>query len=305
MIILKLQCGLGNQMFQYAFARSLAAENNSKVYLDLSECPKETSQKQGEATKHPYELDVFSFSAETADITSLGLKIREIKKHKKFKRKIKSFFYGKSKHSILELREYRDVGYDKSLLKLPDNTIINGYFQSYRYFDHIRDIIRDDFKFKDSPDEQNRALLQELAEVNSVAIHIRRGDYIHHELAKQNLGTCSLAYYMTAVEEVAKRVENPHFYIFSNDPDWVKENLCLSYPMTIVTHNVGAKNWEDMRLMSRSKHNIIANSTFSWWAAWLNENDDKVVVCPTPFFNKPYISNEDIYPCEWIKVARD
>jgi hypothetical protein len=146
-------------------------------------------------------------------------------------------------------------------------------------------------------------MIEAISRSNSIGLHIRRGDYINNKKTRDSFGECSLDYYKKAVAKISETVKDPHFYVFTNDPDFVK-NLKLGNTTTFITHNTGEKSYEDMRLMSLCKHNIIANSSFSWWGAWLNENPDKIVICPSPAFDKLDLTDSDFYPDNWIKLPK-
>lgn len=174
-----------------------------------------------------------------------------------------------------------------------------GYWATeYKRFSGIEKEIRDSFSFnmqKLSP--QSDALLKELAkEKNSISLHVRRGDYLKNP---QFLDICNAAYYRKAVEVINSKASHARFFVFSDDIAWVKEHLSLPEETTYIDWNAKDSSWQDMCLMSHCRHNIIANSTFSWWGAWLNANPDKIVICP-----KEYSRTQDfqIMPEEWIKI---
>ena len=177
-----------------------------------------------------------------------------------------------------------------------------GFFQSERYFKNIENEVRQTFTFR--PEKANEASQrlrkQILADPNSVSLHVRRGDYLLPQFW-DNIGCmCTLEYYLTAVDELRKRVANPHFYVFSDDLPWVRENIPLDHAV-YVDCNSGSDSWQDMMLMSCCRHNVLGNSTFSWWGAWLNPNPEKTVVAPKKWFansDTPYI-----LPQEWTGVS--
>jgi hypothetical protein len=142
----------------------------------------------------------------------------------------------------------------------------------------------------------------EISAANAVSLHIRRGDYVSNAKFNAAHGTCDLDYYARAAAFVAERVGDPVIYAFSDDPAWVAENLKLPFEMRFVDHNDGSTAHEDLRLMATCKHHIIANSSFSWWGAWLNPLKDKVVAAPTQWFADPAKSNPDILPQSWHAV---
>lgn len=181
-----------------------------------------------------------------------------------------------------------------------------GYFQSEKYFIDYSQRIRQSFTFKNKPDELNSEMLNRIKETESISLHIRRGDYVSNLTANSEHGLCSIDYYKKAVEYIKSKTEsrgNRCFFLFSDDPIWVKENMMfLGDEMVVVDFNTGEKSYEDMRLMSMCKHNIIANSSFSWWAAWLNNNPDKIVIAPDKWFVVDYYDTCDLYPDNFIKI---
>jgi hypothetical protein len=148
---------------------------------------------------------------------------------------------------------------------------MQGYWQDERYFKDIENVIRDSFVITTPHDSENHRWAQTISESNSVCLHARRKNY------KFALPT---EYYYRAVEYVARKISNPHFYCFSDDPEWLAKNFSIDYPYTAIHHNGQDRNYEDLWLMTKCRHYIIANSTFSWWGAWLNPSSDKIVIAP-------------------------
>ncbi|MEN6509171.1 MAG: alpha-1,2-fucosyltransferase [Smithella sp.] len=155
--------------------------------------------------------------------------------------------------------------FDPNLLKINRDAYLDGYWQSEKYFLDIAPVIRKELSIKTPPDRENELLINKIANSDAVSLHIRRADYVADSHTNTIHGACSLDYYHHAVDKVAEKVKSPHFFIFSDDPAWALDNLKLKYPATFVTKNGPDKNYEDLRLMSLCRHNIIANSTFSWW----------------------------------------
>ncbi|HNW26212.1 MAG TPA: alpha-1,2-fucosyltransferase [Candidatus Gastranaerophilaceae bacterium] len=285
--IVKFNGGLGNQMFQWAFARALEKITGMPSFMDMTYFSRTYAR--------PYELDIFA---------------AEIKK-------IKGFFSELMLETLWKLRREFDkksflgtylyeephFGFDKNVFKIGKSAFIHGFFQSEKYFKKIEKQIRKDFTFKSEPDFQNQDFLEKINASNSISLHIRRGDYVQKKKYQKLYASCSLEYYKRGVEYIAQKFENPTLFIFSDDIDWAKENLKLPYKNYFVAHNLEAKSFEDMRLMSACKHNIIANSSFSWWGAWLNQNPEKIVIAPQKWFNDESINQSDIIPENWIKLG--
>jgi hypothetical protein len=173
-------------------------------------------------------------------------------------------------------------------------------WESERYFIAFSDVIRQEFSFRSAPDALNQATIGEIQSTESVALHVRRGDKA--TLTKPAHGVCGLDYYRTAIDLLSARVSKPHFFVFSDDPAWARENIKIKFPCTYLSHNAANQPTEDLRLMSHCQHFIIANSTFSWWGAWLGKNPAKCVIAPKNWFISPSISMQDRIPDRWIQV---
>lgn len=280
MIIVKLMGGHSNQMFQYAAARSLAIKHNTKLKMDLSWFD---SIAPGD-TSRVYELGTYNIQ-ESYYAPSLSFKLL-------------------SKIGYIKRYSEPHFHYDPKINEVGSNMYIEGYFQSWKYFSEIRDVIIRDFSFKNEAQGANRAVLKRIkADPYAVSLHIRRGDYVTNESASSFHGLKDMDYYSTALKEIKKKVKKPNVYVISNDPKWCKKNLDLGVPTTIIDNNDDITGGaEDMRLMRACKHNIMANSSFSWWGAWLNENPDKIVIAPKQWFNDPTVDTSDLIPEEWIRL---
>jgi hypothetical protein len=295
MIIIKLQGGLGNQMFQYAIGRKLSILNKTELKLDLSFLLDRTPRSN--FTYRDYNLNIFNLKIESATSEEIKPFVNHL--DNKIKRKIYSYlFLGKNKKYIYE----KQLTCDPNIFKLTGNIYLDGYWQTEKYFSDIKNILYNDFNIKIPQDEKNQEITKIIKNSNSVSIHTRRGDYITNKQTYNVHGICDLDYYYNCVNLLLKQIENPHFFIFSDDHKWAKENLKLDYLMTFIDHNNASKNYEDLRLMSQCKHNIIANSSFSWWGAWLNKNPDKIVYAPQKWFNDSSRDTKDLIPDQWIKV---
>ena len=264
MIIVRLIGGLGNQCFQYAVGRQLAELRHTELKIDISEF-------------EVYKLHAYS-------LNNLNI--------------VENFATPEEIFGARRVKE-KHFHFDPEALSLPDGSCLHGYWQSEKYFAAISDIIRGDLTVKQPLAGKNKELADEAACCVSVSLHIRRVDYLTESIFEP----CSLDYYFSAVKHIAGATGNPHFFVFTDDKAWVRENFKLPYPVTFVEHNGPDKNYEDMRLMSLCKHNIIANSTFSWWGAWLNRNPDKIVFAPKKWFtDKARSSPKDIVPEAWLRA---
>ena len=285
-LIVKFNGGLGNQMFQWAFGRAVEKKTGLKTIFDMSFFKKNYSR--------PFELNVFNANVEGVEDFLTKLKIELIWK-------LRKKLAGKKFMGTVVYSEH-SFEYDKNALKQEAGTFFEGFFQSEKYFKEVEQDLREDFGFKVLPDEQNQQTIEKIQSTNSVSLHIRRGDYVQKKRYQNVYATCSLDYYKRGVELIAEKHENPTLFIFSDDIEWVKENLKLPYESVYVSHNTGAKSFEDMRLMSLCRHNVIANSSFSWWAAWLNNNKEKIVIAPQRWFKDEKIVQTDVIPENWIRI---
>lgn len=179
----------------------------------------------------------------------------------------------------------------------------SGYWQSPKYFSGYEKEIRDDFLFIKPLDRRNLYVLDLIKKTNSVSIHIRRGDYVTNKITNKFHGICDTDYYQKAVRYINRKIKKPTYFVFSDDPKWAKENLKLKNA-TYINWNNRCNSYKDMQLMSSCKNNIIANSSFSWWAAWLNQNSDKVVITPRRWFNDRAAQEgvKDLNLHKWIKL---
>jgi hypothetical protein len=210
------------------------------------------------------------------------------------KNRIKRKIFGRKKTYIHEKQYYK---YMPEIL-LMDNVYLDGYWQSDKYFCDMKDEIVHTLKFREFMDIKNIQISSEMNCCTSVSIHIRRGDYI--ERYNNQFGNiCTLDYYKKAMNYFNNKYTNVIFYVFSNDVDWVKQNM-MSENIKIIDWNNGYKRQDDMQLMTMCKHNIIANSSFSWWGAWLNTNPQKEVIAPNCWINDN--NNLDIWCEDWIKM---
>lgn len=295
MIIIKLQGGLGNQMFQYAIGKKLSLLHKTKLKLDLSFLLDRVPRQN--FTYRDYNLNIFSLKIESATPEEIKPFISYL--DSKTKRIIYTYLFLGKKNKYINEKQFT---FDPAIFKLTRNIYLDGYWQTEKYFSDIKNVLYNDFNIKIPQDEKNQEIAKIIKDTNSVSIHIRRGDYIENKQTYNVHGVCDLDYYNNCVNLLLKQIENPHFFIFSDDHQWAKENLKLDYPMIFADHNDESKNYEDLRLMSQCQHNIIANSTFSWWGAWLNQNPDKIVYAPKKWFNDTSRNTQDLIPDQWMKV---
>ena len=163
-------------------------------------------------------------------------------------------------------------------------------------------MVRAEFTFREEPKEEDRGMIQRIRATTAVAVHVRRGDYVSEPSTHAVHGTCALDYYERAAQLIAAQSEHPHFFVFTDDPAWARAHLQLPFPSTLVSETVGERDCEDLRLMSRCQHFIIANSSFSWWGAWLGSHPGKVVVAPQRWFATDVHDTRDIVPPGWTRL---
>ncbi|EHU4794483.1 alpha-1,2-fucosyltransferase [Vibrio vulnificus] len=279
MITIKLTGGLGNQMFQYATALSLAIKKGTNVTLDISEFKIYNLRN--------YELDKYNISSNTTSKSSIIARIVK-------KIKAKSFF--KKRYLFEQSLEYID-----NVESVGENVYLDGYFQSELYFLDIKEKLIEEFQLKNDLSSYAAQIESEITHSNytTVSLHVRRGDYVTNSYTNSVHGVCSLSYYHSAIKRLESTFDDIHYYIFSDDIAWVKENLPLANATYIEGDNSRVPH-EDIYLMSCCQHNIIANSSFSWWGGWLNTNLDKVVIAPNNWFKKNIRNN--IIPSDWVKL---
>lgn len=300
MIIVKLYGGLGNQLFQYALGRHLAEKNSTILKLDLCNFQIDKLRK--------YELHCFKILHQIASLNEIEAikcenKYRLCRLTSKIRMKL-GFSYSKifDFYNLPIIIKEKKFSFDSSVLETKGNIYIDGYWQSEKYFSVIKNILLSELVIKYEQDLKNKELAKLICNTESVSLHIRRGDYVHDQLTNLYHGLCSFDYYQKAVDQIVQKIPNCHFYVFSDDPLWVRENFKLDYPLIIVDHNNINTNYEDLRLMSLCHHNIIANSSFSWWGAWLNKNPEKIVYAPEKWFNDKKLDTSDLIPGSWLKI---
>lgn len=283
MIIVKIKGGLGNQMFQYAFGRYFGIQKSEEVKLDNGI----NTNKQD--TYRQYSLKHFNIA--------LPLASREEVMKAKYPNGIISKIKRGFKAKILRIH---NIGYDGQILETKEQ-YLEGFWQSYKYSEPIRDVLLKEFTLKNTPGGIFKNISRQIESTESVSIHIRRGDYVNDPKTKKTHYAFGLEYYEQALKIMKEKISNPTFFIFSDDIDWVKQNLKTD-SLTVFVSNSELADYEEMILMSKCKHNIIANSSFSWWGAWLNQNPDKIVIAPQKWNNKYQKEYSDLLPKEWTKI---
>lgn len=288
MIISEITGGLGNQMFQYACGRALAERKNNKLFIDDSFY---NSNDNDVGIRRSMQLDVFHLKFQ---IASLTLKERFLVKNNVLHRVRKKI----GNYKVINEPNF---SYSSILSEASNNSWLKGYWQSEEYFKEYKNIILGEFAFKKPLSSRSAEIAKQISNLNSISLHVRRTDYVNGYLPLY--GSTNIDYYKCAIEFICSLNNDPVFFVFTDDLKWVKLNILPLHPsMCLIDHNQYLNNWQDMQLMSLCKHNIIANSTFSWWGAYLNNYKNKIVVRPEKWFYDNIMNNQTLNLCpqNWI-----
>lgn len=280
MIIVRIQGGLGNQLFQYSLyesfrAKGMETKTDISTFLDGRETRALELAKLGLEFDVAAKQELHSLYADDARITDRVLR----------------YLTGKKKY--IKEKQY---DFNPHILQTTDG-FLNGYWQSEQYFESVGSKIREQICFQNTDTETIQNRETQIAQSNSVSIHVRMGDYLQQSEIYGNI--CTKEYYQKAIQYISERVENPVFYVFSDEPEKAAEMLA-DYEFYAITENSGVDSYKDMYLMSCCKHHIIANSTFSWWGAWLDKKPDKIVVTPSKW--NQMCQKDDICCKGWIMI---
>lgn len=285
MIIIRFIGGLGNQLFQYAFYKQLEVNYpQEEIKVDITEF-------KNYALHNGFELErVFNLTLNKAN----QKEIIKVKSGRSFFAKVKRKLVGyKSTHIFQDKFDYSHVG--------GRNLYLDGYWQHPKFWELTHDNLAKFLQFNIDLSIKSKEILNKIKTENSISIHIRRGDYLLPQNA--NIFTnCSLDYYQKSISYFEEKYPDISFYVFSDDINWVKDNLKVDSSVEFINHNTGNKSSEDLFLMSQCKHNIIANSSFSWWGAYLNKNPNNEVICPDRWWKDPNHNDEIYIPKNWKKI---
>ncbi len=293
MIVIKIFGGLGNQMFQYAFGKALSKKHKSDLYLDLS-----WFDENSTSTFRKFQLNLFNTEYFIADK-------RIIKTSKPLLYRFLNTALLKLKIGKLQMPKYfieNTIAFNDSINIINENCYVNGYWQSEKYFKHIEYDLRSDFSLKYKLlSEISNSLLLQIQSTESIAVHIRRSDYnLKHNIDIH--GILPISYYEESMKFMADNLKDPNFFIFSDDIEWAQKAIInKDGNIHYITKN---PNYIDLFLNSQCKHNIIANSTFSWWSAWLNNNENKLIIAPKKWYNNESMNNQttDLIPESWFRI---
>lgn len=293
MIIAEIRGGIGNQLFTYAAAKALALRKGVALGMDLHN--HDSHDKRS--------LAIFSFHIEDTVVSPEIIKIlTELPTHRSKQWLINSFdrlfpYYKRS--TFIEQNNL----FDPNLFKAKSNAYLRGYWQSERYFSSYEAEIRSVLRFKTPVPIVRKWIVDNINTSNSVSIHIRRTDFLDTE-GQALYSEITLAYYQRAVTFLKNKVTNPHLFVFSDDIEWTKNHIKFDLP-TIFIDPLEGQDFEDLRLMSLCKFHITANSTFSWWGAWLAVFKNKIVIAPGKWFNPkhPTQKDDDLIPKSWVRIS--
>jgi hypothetical protein len=298
MVTVFLRGGLGNQMFEYAAGLSLAKKNGAELVLDTVHLRDRFPRPR--FSYRTYDLGVFAIEPQFTAVSRLadGFPLPGVW--------LGLDLLGIAFGHVLGVRKIvheKSSVFDPSVLAARGNVLLYGRWQSEKYFADAKDDVRAAFRFREPLAGEAKALAGKIAGCNSVSLHVRRGDYAAFKNVEQLMGKTDLGYYDRAVKYIAGRAKDPQLFVFSDDIAWCRANLELPFPATYVDDaSRGPKAAFHLELMSRCKHNIITNSTFSWWGAWLNANPGKIVIAPEHWFADGRGGDEDIIPAGWVKI---
>ena len=291
MITVRLKGGMGNQMFQYAFGRRLAKELGEDLQLDLTSL---LDRSKGDFVYRDYDLPIFHVRDQFVHTPALLRTLYRPKKRFVYKWLDKAVKRGRT-----HIKE-EHFHFEPTFVNEPvRGALYEGWFQSYRYFEGVEEELRNDFRFIHPILPESAALLARIKACNAVCLNVRRTDF----LKVDNLNTTNLDYFLGGAQRIADLTDRPHFFIFSDDVAWCREHIKLDHPTEVVGHeHKGIKFGNYLQLMIACQHYIIPNSSFAWWATWLNENPAKLVVAPKNWFADQNIDTSDLVPADWIRL---
>jgi len=279
MIIVRLKGGMGNQMFQYAFGRALSLKYNTPLKLDLSFLKNKNMGLN--FVYRDYDLNLYNISED--------------------------FDFTWDEINVLAEPEYGDLSFNQKFVDFISNNfnkkiMIDGYWQTVNYFLGYEDQIKNDFEFRDKVELSNNQnildMYNKINNSNSVLINVRRTDFLNGDFH----GVMGMDYINNAVDIIKSKVDNIHFFVFSDDIEWCQENIKFDN-MTIVDHSYkGDRFGYYLQLMKSCKHFIIPNSSFAWWSAWLSQSENKIVIAPKKWLNSNLVYTNDLIPSDWIRI---
>ena len=292
MIIIRLIGGLGNQMFQYSLGRRLALERRQPLKVDLSWFVSQS--------KREYQLCHFCITAQIASPEE----VLHIKKPSwaRFPNRIHQAIQRRLPYYRRAVVYEKTSAFDPHILRVRNNVYLMGYWQTEKYSAPIRQVIQDEFRLMRPLSMESQEWAEKIRSCNAVSIHIRRGDYVNDPKTNQVHGILPRAYYMQATAYLLERVPKPVFFVFSDDMPWARQNLGLLSSPEFVGIEGEDRDVEELILMTLCKHHIIANSSYSWWGAWLGRESEKIVIAAKQWFGDLSRDTGDLIPEAWIRM---
>ncbi len=286
-VIVGLSGGLGNQMFQYAAGRALAQRLDVPLRVDLSWFRSLKGR--------PYALEPFAISATPCDADKfMPATLRPV-----WNRIARRWLPRRMGLPVFRERHYH---FDPEILRIERPTYLDGYWQSERNFPGCAAVLAAEFSLWEKLPETCLALEDKISSSDSICVHVRRGDYVTNSTANETHGLCSMDYYRRGIEHVARGLRKPHVFVFSDDPEFIRREFVAGYPVTIVDSHTPAKAHLDLHLMSKCHYFVIANSSLSWWGAWLGKFPSKRVVAPLQWFKTTAHDTRDLIPSGWARL---
>lgn len=291
-VVVRIEGGLGNQLFQYAAARSLADRLQCGLLLDL--------RGIAENGDRPYQLDLFHVRAEVADAQMLAtLPAWRSSRSGRIRQSLAFAMPGLVRSPIFWPHSF---AYDSRIERLRYPVYMVGYWQTERYFAWDRARLLQDLTLRPGS-TADPGWEQKIRDSNSVSLHVRRGDYVSNPTAAQRHGTCDIAYYQHAICLLLQQQPDLEVFVFSDEPQWAADHMRLPAPIHIVDANSPDQGYLDLELMRSCRHHVLANSSFSWWGAWLCKHPGQIVYAPGSWFANPGIDASDIIPSHWKRLS--
>jgi hypothetical protein len=289
--------GLGNQMFQYAAARALAERHKTPLKLDLSFLL--DRRPRPHFTFRAYDLGVFNIQEAIATPADLTHNVRIY--NSRIEKWLGSLNPGPHPWNLVTEKHHH---FDPAVLQAPDHSYLVGYWQSERYFEGIEPILRGEFTLRHRLSDEAEAMAGTIRSTpHSVCLHVRRGDFVHNPRATRWHGVCDLNYYIDGVSLLHNKLKTPHLFVFSDDLPWCREHLLFDTPTTFVDlSRIGNQPETHLALMSMCEHYLISNSSFAWWAVWLNGRTSRIVISPKRWFTDSSMKTTDMIPGDWIRL---
>lgn len=315
--------GLGNQLFQFAAGRSLAQRCGARLVLDVAPFSLPQEPRKFALTPYPIdadlELDGYAYSPARpvislprppgsperpngiVDRIAYRLKKKGLMNDAMFAAAVGALQRAAGHPPGLRVFSEKTFDYEPAFARLGGRTYLDGYWQSERYFVDARDVIRRELTLPYAPNAGNASWLARIASANAVCVHVRRGDYLTPTYLAHH-GVCSIGYYERAMLLIGQRTENPRFFVFSDDLAWTREHV-VGPNIAFVDANPAEAAHDELKLMAACRHHIIANSSLSWWGAWLAHHDSQIVVAPDPWFAAGK-ETPDLFPRSWVALPR-